>query len=112
MDKITGIHEFGTDRRYFYRNRFAAEAIKHNFAEGDPRRDVLMKHVDVELDWEPTPTMRWYDNNYDLDTKFDPEVLEPLKVPLTILAEDLQKVESRRAKCTGSGQVRTRGSFW
>lgn len=75
--------------KFFYANKFISEAIKYNFAEDDPDRNLLLKQINLEKDFIPTEPRKWYCSEYDYDTEFDPEILVTLKPGLVTYANML-----------------------
>ena len=65
--------------KFFYIERLVSNAIEHNFAEDDPDRKLLLRHVDLKNEEIATETRKWYRATWDFSTEFDPILLSKLK---------------------------------
>jgi len=65
-------------------------AIRRNFEESDPDRDILWEYTRCPEPQEPTEATKWfYGNYYDYTTEFADDVLVAMKPALFAYLEDV-----------------------
>lgn len=92
---ITDFHRPYT-YKIVYSDILVDAAIRKNFEEGDPDRDVLWKYTRCPEPQEPTEATKWfYGNYYDYATKVADSVLVAMKPALLAYLEDVKDLMAK-----------------